>query len=99
MKRSPETMVDWAHVREHARAPRVRVSIPVLLEVAPNCTVKARIANVSQGGFRLAADAVLQVGQTMKMHLPRESVSCELCWADGLEAGGIFHDRAELRTW
>lgn len=86
--------------REHVdRAHRVKVFMPVVLEIVPGCTVNATIADLSREGFRLRSPVVLSVAQAMTMHLPRETVRCELRWVDGLEAGGIFHGRAQTPTW
>ncbi len=73
--------------------------MPVFLELAPDIKIKAIIDDLSKDGFRLRSRAVLHVGQSVTLHLPREAVACELCWVDGLEAGGVFREAAEAPRW
>lgn len=82
-----------------ARGRRVRVMMPVLLEIAPNCTVKAIIDDLSAKGFRLRSRVVLHVGQQVTMRLPRGNATCRLHWVDGLRAGGEFIDEAKEPSW
>ena len=73
--------------------------MPVVLESDSGWTMDALIADLSKTGFRLTASAILHVGQMLTMRLPRETVRCQVCWVDGLEAGGIFNGRAGVPTW
>lgn len=73
--------------------------MPVVLELAPDRKVKATIGDLSHNGFRLKSDSLLHVGQSMKMLMPRETVSCELRWVDGHDAGGVFHEEARPPAW
>lgn len=93
-------MAEWVRGREHAcRDQRVIVRMPVVLELDSGRTMDALVADLSKSGFRLKANAVLHVGQVLTMRLPREKVACKVCWVDGLDAGGIFHERANLPAW
>jgi len=96
LNRSPSSLAEFVKSREpSSRAPRVRVTMPAGLELAPGYIAKATILDVSRSGFRLTCDTPLKVGQSVTMHLPRETVSCEVRWVDGNEVGGAFSDKAE----
>ena len=98
-KRS-ESMSRWVNERQHiGRAARVRVSMPVVLELAPARRVKGLICDLSKEGFRLRSGALLYAGQAVSMHLPRQTVVCQVRWVDGIEAGGIFAEKVELPEW
>lgn len=100
LKRAPETMLKWLQNREHSsRSRRVKISMTVMLELGPHCTVKAIIDDLSKDGFRLRSRAILHPGQLLKMQLHRETVACQLRWTDGFEAGGVFCEHAEVREW
>jgi hypothetical protein len=100
INRSPQSMVDWVHGREHPeRAERVKVRMPVDLELSPNSLVRAIIDDLSRDGFRLRSRAILHEGQSLKMHLPRATVTCELRWVDGLQAGGVFIEAPDAPSW
>lgn len=71
----------------------------IVLELSPESEVDACLQNLSKDGFRLTSQAQLHVGQELKMRLARETVDCELLWVDGLEAGGVFAERAEEPKW
>lgn len=72
------------------RDQRVQLSMSVVLELAPGRSINAKIDNVSLEGCRIHSDALLHVGQKIRVRMPREIVSCEVRWADGLTAGGAF---------
>jgi PilZ domain-containing protein len=100
LKPAPHTMLEFVQRRELASRPRrVRVSMPVMLEIGPNCTVKGIIDDISKEGFRLRSRALLHPRQVLKMRLPRETVACELRWTDGLEAGGVFKEESKAPKW
>ena len=81
------------------RPSRARVRLPVMLEVRPDCRVKAIIEDLSKDGFRLRSRALLHVGQVVTLHMPRETLECELRWADGFNAGGVFLNKSTLAVW
>lgn len=81
------------------RPRRVSVSMGIVLELAPGSEVKAIVDNLSKTGFGLRSRAILHVGQGVEMHLPRETVACELRWVDGPKAGGVFLQRAQVASW
>lgn len=93
-------ILDRVKPREPARRPtRVKVTMPIMLEVSPGRTVKAIIDDLSKDGFRLRSRAPLEVGQRVKIHMPRETVDCELLWVDGQCAGGVFAETAQAAIW
>lgn len=100
LNRGPEGMLEWVHSREHiGRARRVKIRMAVSLELSEDRIVKALLDDLSKDGFRLRSGALLHPGQRLRMHLPRETVSCELKWVDGLEAGGVFSDAPTVPAW
>jgi hypothetical protein len=99
-KRSSEGMAEWVTAREHAgRQRRIRISMPVELELTPGSKIAAEINDLSKDGFRLRSSAVLHAGQALTMHLPRDTARCEVRWVDGLDAGGVFHEPARISEW
>jgi hypothetical protein len=99
-ERSSGKMIECANGRERVvRAPRVRVSIGVGLEFGPGSIVKAVIGNLSKDGFHLRTGAALHPGQSLTMHLPRETVACEIRWVDGRHAGGLFAEASAAPSW
>lgn len=81
------------------RPTRARVRLPVMLEVRPDCRMKAIVEDLSKDGFRLRSRALLHVGQVVSLHMPRGTVVCELRWVDGFTAGGVFLDKSTLAVW
>lgn len=81
------------------RAHRVVLNMPVWMELVPGCLVNATIVDLSAEGFRLTSESMLYVGEAIQMHMPKGSITCELRWVDGLEAGGIFLEKVQVRSW
>ncbi|MGZ2411822.1 PilZ domain-containing protein [Sphingomonas sp. F9_3S_D5_B_2] len=82
-----------------ARPRRIRISMPVTLELSADRTAKAIIDDLSKDGFRLRSRAALQPGQKLKMHTPRETLACELRWVNGFTAGGVFAENSDPPRW
>jgi hypothetical protein len=99
LKRSRGSMLESCHLEDARRARRVTVSMGVNLELGPDRIVKAVIDDLSKDGFRLRCRAILYPGQNLKMHLPRETLVCELLWVAGLQAGGIFAETSAAPAW
>ena len=86
--------------REHmARARRIRVDMPMILELNPGFQVKALLNDVSEGGFRLTSRALLHAGQSVMMRMPRETLACQLCWVNGRQAAGVFLQSPKPDRW
>lgn len=73
--------------------------LPVVMEIRPDFKVKAFLEDLSKDGFRIRSRAVLHVGQVVSLHMPRETVACELRWVDGFAAGGVFLTQSTLAVW
>jgi hypothetical protein len=73
--------------------------MPVTLTLDSGHRVKAIVDDLSKSGFRLRSRALLHLGQTFDMHLPRDTVACELRWSEGVAAGGIFIGNLNAPAW
>lgn len=88
----------------HGRLPltrdrRVKVSMRVSLKIDSGHTALAIVDDLSKDGFRMRSRALFHPGQRFRMHMPRDTADCEIRWADGLEAGGVFLQRAPAPKW
>lgn len=93
-------MAQWVNAREHpGRSKRVRINLPVILEIRRGSEVKAVIEDLSQDGFRFRSEVPLRAGEALKMRLPRGVVDCELRWVDGYNAGGVFKQPDSAAQW
>ena len=76
------------------------VRVDAACDVTVQCNagdVPGRIVNISSEGFRLHADAELQPGWEVTLRTTRhDPVRAVICWAAGLEAGGIFVEAVAL---
>ena len=96
---SPTVRKDLIPSDVASRPARARVRLHAMMEVRPDFTVKAILEDLSKDGFRLRSRVILHAGQIVTLHMPRETVACELRWVDGFEAGGVFLDRSTLAVW
>ncbi len=90
--RSPETMAAWVRERECRREPRVRVSMFVLVEVAPDHRIAGEILDLSRHGFRLRSVETLEGYESVRLVTRQGAFDGLLRWVNGLEAGGAFTD-------
>ena len=59
--------------------------------------IDAQIVNLSSDGFRLHTANPLQVGWEVTLEAARQfPVKALICWASGLEAGGVFAEAVTL---
>ena len=59
--------------------------------------IPAQLVNLSSDGFRLHTEDPLEVGWEVTIRAPRhEPVKALICWACGLEAGGVFAEPVAL---
>ena len=59
--------------------------------------IPAQLVNLSSDGFRLHTADPLEVGWEVTIKAPRhESVKALICWACGLDAGGVFAEPVAL---
>ena len=64
---------------------------------APNGDIDAQMLNVSSDGFRLRCADPLQVGWVVTLEAHRtDPVKAVICWACGLDAGGVFAEPVAL---
>jgi hypothetical protein len=59
--------------------------------------IPAQLVNLSSDGFRLHSTDPLQVGWEVTLQAARyDSVKAVICWACGLDSGGVFADPVAL---
>ena len=59
--------------------------------------IHAQIVNLSSDGFRLQTANPLQVGWEVTLEAAKQfPVKAVICWACGLEAGGVFEEPVAL---
>jgi hypothetical protein len=59
--------------------------------------IPAQLINLSSDGFRLHSTDPLQVGWEVTLKANRyDSVKAVICWASGLDAGGVFAEPVAL---
>ena len=79
-----------------ARDPRVDVDFDVRVHTEAG-EIGAQIVNLSSDGFRLYSSRPLEVGWEVTLEAAKQfPVSALICWACGLEAGGVFEEPVAL---
>ena len=79
-----------------ARGVRVEAEFEVRVH-SDRGAVEARVLNLSSDGFRLRTQLPLEVGSIVTLAARGEHpVKALICWAVGLEAGGVFAEPAAL---
>ena len=82
---------DWLR-----RDPRVDVGFDVRVHCEAG-EIEAQLLNLSSDGFRLQTTNPLEVGWEVTLEAARQfPVKAVICWACGLEAGGVFADPVAL---
>lgn len=82
---------DWS-----PRDARVGVNFDVLVHSDAG-SIDAHILNLSADGFRLYSAKPIAVGAEVTLEAAREfPVKALICWASGLESGGVFADPVTL---
>jgi PilZ domain-containing protein len=80
----------------HARTTRIEVGYDVLVRCAAG-DIPAKVINVSSDGFRLTAEQPLVEGWEVTIDMPYVApVKGIVRWVAGLDAGGVFLERAAL---
>jgi hypothetical protein len=78
------------------RDPRVAVDFDVRVRCEAG-DIDAQIVNLSSDGFRLHSAGPLQVGWEVTLEVEKDfPVRALICWACGLEAGGVFAEPVAL---
>ena len=74
--------------------------IDVTYDVSVECEageIDAEMVNLSSDGFRLRTDGPLQVGWEVTLKAGKhDPVKAIICWACGLESGGVFSEPVAL---
>src|SRR5689334_4666808 len=80
----------------NARDRRIDTSCDVLVHCDAG-DLPARIVNLSSDGFRLHSEDALQAGWEVTLEAAgSDPVKALICWASGLEAGGVFAEPVAL---
>jgi hypothetical protein len=78
------------------RDPRVDVDFDVRVHTQAG-EIDAQIVNLSSDGFRLQTANPLQVGAVVTLESRNhDPVKALICWACGLDAGGVFAEPVAL---
>ena len=78
------------------RDTRIDVTYGVSVECEAG-EIDAEVVNLSSDGFRLRTDNPLQVGWEVTLKAGKhDPVKAIICWACGLESGGVFADPVAL---
>lgn len=78
------------------RDPRIDVDYDVRVRCDAG-EVPAQVVNLSADGFRLLSSNPLQVGWEVTLEAGKfDPVKAVICWASGLEAGGVFAESVAL---
>ena len=76
-----------------SRERRVQLNCAGVVTEADGCTLDVTIVDVTQTDFRLRSVAELELGSKILLQMPEaRPVRCEIRWACGHEAGGVFLD-------
>ena len=76
---------------------RVQLNCDAVVTEEDGCTLDVTIVDVSQHGFRLRSIAELELGSVVLLQMPESRpIRCEIRWACGHEAGGVFVDPITL---
>ena len=79
------------------RSPRVRTLIAAVLVDSDGGELGVEVLDLSSGGFRLRAGEPLQVGEQIRLRVPRYGdFPAQIQWVEGHEAGGRFLERITL---
>jgi hypothetical protein len=78
------------------RDARTDVNFEVLVR-GPSRDVGAELINLSSDGFRLRCDEPLTVGSEVTLEVAKhDPLRAVICWACGLDAGGVFAEPVAL---
>ena len=73
------------------RSLRVDVHTEASLTFTDGSTVRVIVTDISEGGFRIESEELLEVGEKVRLSDHRHGdVAAEIRWAKGFSAGGVF---------
>jgi hypothetical protein len=79
-----------------SRSPRVDAAFAVRVHCQAG-EIEAQIVNLSSDGFRLQSKDPLQAGWIVTLEAAKQfPVKALICWACGLDAGGVFAEPVAL---
>ena len=80
-----------------SRAPRITVAHEAMLVLSDGTELPVTITDVSSGGFRLAIEEIVPIGDHVFLRVPRYGdFPAQIRWSLGDEAGGTFVEPVEL---
>jgi hypothetical protein len=90
----------YEKILEGLELPPRDTRVDVDYDVRVHCETEqfeAQILNLSADGFRLHSSKPMAVGAEVTLEVPKQyPVRALICWACGLEAGGVFSDPVVL---
>lgn len=81
---------DKADGAGNARPPRIDLRGDAVLTFSDGSEVAVTILDLSEGGFRLRSDEMLEVGEKISLRARHGDMPAEIRWVTGFEAGGLF---------
>ena len=73
-----------------ARRPRIGVRSDATLILSDGSQVAATLFDLSEDGFRLRSEEILEVGEQVRLRDRNGEARAEIRWVAGFEAGGRF---------
>jgi hypothetical protein len=73
-----------------ARRPRIDVHNDAILIFDDGSEVAVTVSDLSEGGFRLRSEEVLEVGETVWLRDRNGDMRAQIRWVTGFEAGASF---------
>ena len=81
------------------RAPRIDGMHSAILVTTDGHDILATVTNLSGGGFRVESEELLREGEHVALRIAGyEDFPCQILWALGAEAGGVFLEPIVLPT-
>ena len=100
LKRALEPTPEQADcLNQVPRPARVKLRLPVTLELAPEGTVDGVIRDLSSDGFCLKLRRALIVNDRFTMHMVRGKATCQVRWVNGSICGGVFDEKVSEHSW
>ena len=76
--------------KAQARRPRIDVRNDATLIFNDGSEVAVTVFDLSEGGFRLQSEEILEVGEEVRLRDRNGEMRAEIRWVTGFEAGGRF---------
>jgi hypothetical protein len=72
------------------RSPRIDVRNDAVLILSDGSEVPVTVFDLSESGFRLQSDEILEVGEEVRLRDRNGDMRAQIRWVTGFEAGGMF---------